>query len=89
MASAKIRDIEKCKEEVLGICSKYQLNVLDVTSKEVQLDDLNKQYVIDISTDCEDDDIYDKVYTRCGFVNEERLPDADLTVNLNEVNILK
>lgn len=58
-------------------------------SKEIQLDDLNKQYVIDISTDCEDDDIYDKVYTRCGFINEERLPDADLTVNLNEVNILK
>ena len=58
MASAKIRNIEKCKEEVLGICSKYQLNVLDVTSKEIQLDDLNKQYVIDISTDCEDDDIY-------------------------------
>ena len=40
MASAKIRNIEKCKEEVLGICSKYQLNVLDVKSKEVQLDDL-------------------------------------------------
>lgn len=76
MASAKIRDIEKCKEEVLGI-----------SSKEVQLDDLHKEYVIDISTDCENDDIYDKVYTRCGFINEERLPDVDLTVNLNEVNI--
>ena len=89
MASAKIRNIEKCKEEVLGICSKYQLNVLDISSKEIQLDDLNKQYVIDISTDCENDEIYDKVYTRCEFINEERLPDADLTVNLNEVNILK
>lgn len=33
MASAKIRDIEKCKEEVLGICSKYQLNVIDISSK--------------------------------------------------------
>lgn len=87
MASAKIRNIEKCKEEVLGICSKYQLNVLDVSSKEVQLDDLHKEYVIDISTDCKDDDIYDKVYTRCGFINEEHLLDADLTVNLNEVNI--
>ena len=89
MASAKIRDIETCKEAVLGICSKYKLNVLDITSREVQLNDLYKQYWIDISTDCEDDDIYDKVYTRCGFINEERLPDADLTVNLNEVNILK
>ena len=89
MASAKIRDIEKCKEAVLDICSKYQLNVLDISSKEVQLDDLHKEYVIDISTDCENDDIYDKVYTRCGFINEERLLDADLTVNLNEVNILK
>ena len=87
MASAKIRNIEKCKEEVLGICSKYQLNVLDISSKEVQLYDLHKEYVIDISTDCKDDDIYDKVYTRCGFINEERLPDVDLTVNLNEVNI--
>ena len=87
MASAKIRDIETCKEAVLGICSKYKLNVLDITSREVQLNDLYKQYWIDISTDCEDDDIYDKVYTRCGFINEERLPDADLTVNLNEVNI--
>lgn len=87
MASAKIRDIEKCKEAVLDICSKYKLNVLDITSREVQLNDLYKQYWIDISTDCEDDDIYDKVYTRCGFINEERLPDADLTVNLNEVNI--
>lgn len=86
MASAKIRNIEKCKEEVLGICSKYQLNVLDVSSKEIQLDDLHKEYVIDISTDCKDDDIYDKVYTRCGFINEERLLDVDLTVNLNEVN---
>ena len=87
MASAKIRNIEKCKEEVLGICSKYQLNVLDISSKEVQLYDLHKEYVIDISTDCKNDDIYDKVYTRCGFINEERLPDVDLTVNLNEVNI--
>lgn len=87
MASAKIRNIEKCKEEVLGICSKYQLNVLDISSKEIQLDDLNKQYVIDISTDCEDDDIYDKVYTRCGFLSDERLPDTYLIVNLNEVNI--
>ena len=89
MAAAKIRNIEKCKEAVLDICSKYKLNVLDITSREVQLNDLYKQYWIDISTDCEDDDIYDKVYTRCGFINEERLPDADLTVNLNEVNILK
>lgn len=89
MASAKIRNIEKCKEEVLGICSKYQLNVLDISSKEIQLDDLHNEYVIDISTDCKDDDIYDKVYTRCGFINEERLPDADLTVNLNEINIQK
>ena len=87
MASAKIRDIEKCKEAVLDICSKYKLNVLDITSREVQLDDLNKQYVIDISTDCEDDNIYDKVYTRCGFLNDERLPDTYLIVNLNEVNI--
>ena len=87
MASPKIRDIEKCKEEVLGICSKYQLNVLDISSKEIQLDDLHKQYVIDISTDCEKDVMFCKVYTRCGFINEERLPDADLTVNLNEVNI--
>ena len=87
MASAKIRNIEKCKEEVLGICSKYQLNVLDISSKEIQLDDLNKQYMIDISTDCENDDIYDKVYTRCGFLNDERLPDTYLIVNLNEVNI--
>lgn len=87
MESAKIRNIEKCKEEVLGICSKYQLNVLDISSKEIQLDDLHKEYVIDISTDCGDDDIYDKVYTRCGFINEERLLDADLIVNLNEVNI--
>ena len=87
MASAKIRDIEKCKEAVLDICSKYKLNVLDITSREVQLDDLYKQYWIDISTDCENDDIYDKVYTRCGFLNDERLPDTDLTVNLNEVNI--
>ena len=87
MASAKIRNIEKCKEEVLGICFKYQLNVLDISSKEIQLDDLHKEYVIDISTDCEDDDIYDKVYTRCAFINEEHLLNADLTVNLNEVNI--
>ena len=87
MASAKIRNIEKCKEEVLGICSKYQLNVLDISSKDIQIDDLHKEYVIDISTDCKDDNIYDKVYTRCGFINEERLPDVDLTVNLNEVNI--
>ena len=87
MASAKIRNIEKCKEEVLGICSKYKLNVLDITSREVQLNDLYKQYWIDISTDCEDDDTYDKVYTRCGFLNDERLPDTYLIVNLNEVNI--
>lgn len=87
MASAKIRDIEKCKEEVLDICSKYKLNVLDITSREVQLNDLYKQYWIDISTDCEDDNIYDKVYTRCGFLNDERLPDTYLIVNLNEVNI--
>ena len=87
MASAKIRDIETCKEAVLGICSKYKLNVLDITSREVQLNDLYKQYWIDISTDCEDDDIYDKVYTRCGFLNDERLPDTYLIVNLNEVNI--
>ena len=87
MASAKIRDIEKCKEAVLDICKKYELNVMDISAKEIRLDDLYKQYVIDISTDCEDDDIYDKVYTRCGFINDERLPDADLTVNLNEVNI--
>ena len=87
MASAKIRDIEKCKEAVLDICSKYQLNVLDITSREVQLNDLYKQYWIDISTDCEDDNIYDKVYTRCGFLNDERLPDTYLIVNLNEVNI--
>ena len=87
MASAKIRDIETCKEAVLGICSKYKLNVLDITSREVQLNDLYKQYWIDISTDCEDEDIYDKVYTRCGFLNDERLPDTYLIVNLNEVNI--
>ena len=87
MASAKIRDIETCKEAVLDICSKYKLNVLDITSREVQLNDLYKQYWIDISTDCEDDDIYDKVYTRCGFLSAERLPDTYLIVNLNEVNI--
>ena len=87
MASAKIRDIEKCKEAVLDICSKYKLNVLDITSREVQLNDLYKQYWIDISTDCEDDNIYDKVYTRCGFLSDERLPDTYLIVNLNEVNI--
>ena len=87
MASAKIRDIETCKKAVLGICSKYKLNVLDITSREVQLNDLYKQYWIDISTDCEDNDIYDKVYTRCGFLNDERLPDTYLIVNLNEVNI--
>lgn len=87
MASAKIRDIEKCKEAVLDICSKYKLNVLDITSREVQLNDLYKQYWIDISTDCENDDIYDKVYTRCGFLNDERLHDTYLIVNLNEVNI--
>ena len=87
MASAKIRDIETCKEAVLDICSKYKLNVLEITSREVQLNDLYKQYWIDISTDCEDDDIYDKVYTRCGFINKERLPDTYLIVNLNEVNI--
>ena len=87
MVSAKIRDIETCKEAVLGICSKYKLNVLDITSREVQLNDLYKQYWIDISTDCEDDDIYDKVYTRCGFLSGERLPDTYLIVNLNEVNI--
>ena len=63
------------------------MNVLDITSREVQLNDLYKQYWIDISTDCEDDDIYDKVYTRCGFINKERLPDTYLIVNLNEVNI--
>ena len=89
MASAKIRDIETCKEAVLGICSKYKLNVLDITSREVQLNDLYKQYWIDISTDCEDDDIYDKVYIRCGFLNDALLPDTYLIVNLNEVNILK
>lgn len=89
MASAKIRDIEKCKEAVLDICSKYKLNVLDITSSEVQLNDLYKQYWIDISTDCEDDDIYDKVYTRCGFFNKECLPYTYLIVNLNKVNILK
>lgn len=86
MASAKIRNIEKCKEAVLDICNKYKLNVNDISAKEVQLDDLHKQYVIDISTNCEDDDIYDKVYTKCGFI-DFRLLGADLTVNLNEINI--
>lgn len=85
MASAKIRDIETCKEAVLSICAKYKLNVLDITSREVQLNDLYKQYWIDISTDCEDDDIYNKVYTRCGFLNDECLPGVYLIVNLNEV----
>lgn len=87
MASAKIRNIEKCKEEVLGICSKYKLNVLDITSSEVQLNNLYKQYWINISTDCEDEDIYDKVYKRCGFLNGKRLPYTYLIVNLNKVNI--
>ena len=87
MASTKIKDLEKCKESVKDICEKYHMNVLDISAKEIEPHDIykEKQYVIDVTTDCDDDLTYDKVLTYCGFLNEERIPNADLTVNLNEI----
>ena len=87
MDSTKIKDLEKCKESVKGICEKYHMNVLDISAKEIEPHDIYKetQYVIDVTTDCDDDLTYDKVLTYCGFLNEERIPNADLTVNLNEI----
>ena len=42
MDSTKIKDLEKCKESVKGICEKYHMNVLDISAKEIEPHDIYK-----------------------------------------------
>lgn len=77
MASKKVKTLEEAHEEVLKICKKYNMNVLSSTTSYTRDDN----WEVVVNTDCEDDDVYDKVYTRCGFMNEERCL-KDLTVSL-------
>lgn len=53
------------------------MNVLSSTTSYT----IDGNWEVVANTDCEDDDVYDKVYTRCDFMNEERCL-KDLTVSL-------
>lgn len=77
MASKKVKTLEEAHEEVLNICKKYNMNVLDSSVSYTK----NGDWQVLVHTDCDDDEVYDKVYTRCGFMNEERCL-KDLTVSL-------
>lgn len=79
-------DFQKCIERVKDICNEYKMNIIDISTKEIEPHDIykEKQYVIEITTDCDDDLLYDIVYTKCVIMNEESFPNLDLTVALND-----
>lgn len=80
MASKKVTALVEAREEVLNICKKYDMNVLECYASFTKDNNWN----IYIKTDCEDEETFDKVYTRCGFLNEERCI-KDLSVSLDEL----
>ncbi len=80
MASAKIKTLERAEEEVKKICQKYGMSILDIESSL----DTQEKWVVVVKTTCDNDDIYDLVYTRCGFMIEERCC-TDLTVFLEYI----
>lgn len=80
MASAKVRTLEQAAEEVKKICQKYGMSILDIESSL----DTQENWVVTVKTTCDNDDIYDLVYTRCGFMIEERCC-TDLTVFLEYI----
>lgn len=77
MASAKVKTLSQAIIEVKKIMDKFNFPYQNVFG-HFTLDD---NWQVDVATDCEDDDLYDKIYTRCGFLNEERC-EKDLTVFL-------
>lgn len=81
MSSSKITTLEKAKSEVLKICDKYKVTVLSCVERETP-----DTIEFDLVIDTEDEDIFDKIYTRCGFLNEERCV-KDLSVALSEADV--
>jgi len=79
MASAKVKTLTQAMVEVKKIMEKYRFPYQNVFGHYTNDDN----WEIDVVSDCEDDDLYDKVYTRCGFLNEERC-ERDLTVFLDD-----
>lgn len=79
MASAKVKTLSQAIVEVKKILGKYKFPYSNVFGHYTNSDD----WEVDVVTDCEDEDLYDKVYTRCGFLNEERCI-KDLTVFLDD-----
>lgn len=80
MANKKINTLVEVKEEVLKICKKYNMNVLECSASFTK----DNNWDIYIKTDCEDDETFDKVYTRCGYLDDERCV-KDLSVSLDEL----
>lgn len=80
MASKKVKTLTEAVTEVKKIMNKYKFPYDNVFG---HYDDNGEDWVVDVATNCEDDDLYDKVYTRCGFLNDERC-EKKLTVFLND-----
>lgn len=81
MSSSKITTLEKAKSEVLKICDKYK--VVAISCEEKETPDTMEFY---LTIDTEDEEVFDKIYTRCGFLNEERCT-KDLSVTLCEPDV--
>lgn len=79
MASAKVKTLTQATVEVKKIMDKYNFPYQNVFSHYTEDDN----WEVDVTTDCDDESLYDKVYTRCGFLNEERC-EKDLTVSLDD-----
>lgn len=79
MASIKVKTLTEAIAEVKKIMDKYNFPYQNVFGHYTNTDD----WEVDVVTNCEDDDLYDIIYTRCGFLNEERC-ERDLTVFLDD-----
>lgn len=79
MASAKVRTLDQAISEVEKIMNKYDFPYQKVDGFYTGSDN----WYVNVTTNCEDDDLYDKIYTRCGMMNEERCL-KDLTVFLDD-----
>lgn len=79
MASVKVKTLSQAIVEVKKIMDKYKFPYQNVFGRYTESED----WEVDVVSSCDDEDLYDKVYTRCGFLNEERCI-KDLTVFLND-----
>lgn len=80
MTSVKVKTLSQSIVEVKKIMDKLHFPYQNVFGHYTDTDD----WEVAVVSNCEDDDLYDKVYTRCGFLNDERC-EKELTVFLDDI----